>query len=118
MEPKKVVVNHLQTHDVFHFLDTMVDVPDLVVVENDFKNLTSFQITRIRLACGILSFLVIMSDRPNLSSDSMSVRDNQAQRITQSCVNDHKWSCLIVVFPGPQFIFDLVDPLQRHFWKT
>jgi hypothetical protein len=101
MEPKQVIVNHPQTHDVFHLFDTMVNVRDLVVVENDLEDLTSFQITRIRFASGILSFLVIMSDRPNLSSDTTSRRNDRHQRITQSCVYDQKWSCLVVVFPGP-----------------
>ena len=101
MEPKKVVVNHLQTHDVFHFFDTMVDICDLVVVENNLEDLASFQITRVRFASGILSFLVIMPDRPDLSSDTVSRGNDCHQRITQSCVYDPERSCLVVIFPRP-----------------
>ena len=110
MESDQVIVLHLQTYEVFEFLDTMVRIRNLVMVLDNFENLASFQITRIRLAGGILSFLVIQSDRTDLPPDTVSRRYDCHQRITQSSVDNPEWFCLVVIFPGPFFIFDLVDP--------
>ncbi len=55
MELNQVVIVHLQAHKVFKLLDAMVHLSGLVVFINDLENLTSFQITRVRFACGILS---------------------------------------------------------------